>query len=178
MKKYLTPLIIILAIIGLIALSILIDKKPAERELVDYSNPCFKNMIYFDEDDDLNDIDYIDDSFFSLSFSSFNPERVVNFYLTDKTGNDWYLYCLDDVYLVLDGQFIRLKTGIDKKMIDLDAILAKMTKSESFYTDQFLHSIFGVSIIICENSTDKIFIGPIHMAEEKDFCARKDEFID
>jgi len=104
-------------------------------------------------------------------------------YYTDQYNRKYYLFCLEEVLINLNNEFLSLKNALEKDKITIDEITNSLTQIEVWYDggtrlyeDKFKkYSKYGFTILRCHASNESklnndIYIGPSFMTYEKGFC--------
>jgi len=175
-NKIIKTIIIILGFMILMVLSIKLDNshKPIY--------PCLGNRGYIDG---LSDVDReLETSyFFALKYSEPKINQPIKLYYTTNDNQNYYLYCLDDIILNFENDILTLKEALISQKTNSDDLLRYFVKRSTFssgayFTDKNFHSIFGISLIKCNelldagSTNDDIYLGPIFLEFENQFCKR------
>ena len=111
-------------------------------------------------------------------------------YYIDEDNRNYYLYCLEDLLVNVNKNYISLNIALKNKNITLEKVLNYLTE-RNWYNDggtilykddgEKKYSLEGFSVINC-NAINKIgsdniynkniYIGPISMNYEKSFCSK------
>jgi len=174
--KYLKPVLIVIVIIGLFALSMLLGGVRTEPDFLEFNHPCYSNIFYTIGEEDFI---ALEDPFISLRYSAHNEPDYFKEYIEDLDGKSIHLHCLEEVYIMIDGEIVTLKDALESGSFTIKDLLARMEEmdeeDEEGFEDYFIpinddDSWFGWSLIKCEMDTDMIIIGPMHMIAEPFFC--------